>query len=268
MSLVAWHAIRRRRRTGLIWWSIGLAGMAALLAVAYPTVRDNSELDRTFANLPPGVEQLLGLGGGNPLTSPTGYLNSQFFANILPVMLLVYAVGAAAWTIAGDESAGTLELLLANPIGRVRVALARFGALIVTLAGLAAVSLLILVALTGPTGLDNGLTTARLVAATAASALLALVLAALAFAVGAATGSRPAALAVASGVAVAGYLVEGLAPQVAALRPARFVNPWHWLLATDPLRNGLTWQTWVPPLVAAAALVVASLPVLARRDLG
>ena len=85
----------RRRRTSLAWWALAVAGMCALLAVAYPTVRDNNELDKTFANLPPGVEALLGLSGGNLLTSPAGYLDSQFFANILPIMLLVFAVGLA-----------------------------------------------------------------------------------------------------------------------------------------------------------------------------
>ena len=46
---------RWRRRISLAWWAVGVAGMCALLAVAYPTVRDNSELDKTFANLSPGV---------------------------------------------------------------------------------------------------------------------------------------------------------------------------------------------------------------------
>ena len=50
---VGWHAIWRRR-AGLLWWSVGLAGTLALLAAAYPTVRDNGELDKTFAGLPPG----------------------------------------------------------------------------------------------------------------------------------------------------------------------------------------------------------------------
>jgi ABC-2 type transport system permease protein len=135
-----------RRRTSLAWWTLAMAGICALLAVAYPTVRDNNQLDETFANLPPGVESLLGLSGGNLLSSPTGYLDSQFFANILPVMLLVFTIGLASWSIAGDEAAGSLELLLANPISRVRVALARLAALILLLAALAVVCVLALVA--------------------------------------------------------------------------------------------------------------------------
>jgi hypothetical protein len=45
------------------------------------------------------------------------------------------------------------------------------------------------------------------------------------------------------------------------------VNPWHWLLANDPLRNGLSWQTWLPPVVATTVMVAAILPRLSCRDL-
>jgi ABC-2 type transport system permease protein len=194
MASIVWHAIRRRR-AGLLWWSFGIAALAALLAVTYPSVRGNSELDKTFANLPPGVESLLGLGDGNLLTSPAGYLNSQFFANLLPIMLLIFAVGMAAWSVAGDEAAGTFELLVANPVSRARVALARLAALVVLLAVLAAVAALTLIALASTTGLDEGLTGGHLVAATLAATLVALTFAAVAFAIGAATGRRSAALA-------------------------------------------------------------------------
>lgn len=256
-----------RRRVSVAWWALGVAGMCALLAVAYPTVRDNNELDKTFASLPPGARALLGLSGGNLLSSPTGYLDSQLFANILPVMLLVFAIGVAGWSIAGDEAAGSLELLLANPVSRVRVAVARFGALVVLLAALAAVCVVALVALAPITGMDRGLPATHVVAATASVGLLALTFAAVAFAVGAGTGSRPAALGVAAAVAVAGYVLEGLSQQIHALHWVGTVNPWHWLLGSDPLRVGLTWHAWVPPLVAVVVLVAAALPRLAHRDL-
>jgi ABC-2 type transport system permease protein len=241
--------------------------MCALLAVAYPTVRDNSELDKTFANLPNGVEALLGLSGGNLLSSPTGYLDSQFFSNILPIMLLVFAVGPAAWSVAGDEAAGSLELLLANPVGRVRVALARFGALVILLTGLTAVCVGALIVLAPAAGLNKGLPAGHVAAGAIASALLALTFAAVAFAVGAATGSRPAALSAAAALAVTGYVLEGLAQQIHALHPVGAVNPWHWLLANDPLGHGLTWRTWIPPLIATVVLAVAGLPRFASRDI-
>jgi hypothetical protein len=52
MMLAVLRQAVRRRRTSLLWWSLGLVGVVGLLAVAYPTVRDNRELDRTFAGLP------------------------------------------------------------------------------------------------------------------------------------------------------------------------------------------------------------------------
>jgi ABC-2 type transport system permease protein len=256
-----------RRRSNTTWWALAVAGLCALLAVAYPTVRDNNELDKTFANLPPSVQALLGLSGGNLLSSPTGYLDSQFFANILPVMLLVFANGLAAWSVAGDETAGTLELLLANPIGRTRVALARLVALVLLLVALAIVCTLSLIALAPVTGMNKGLSAGHVAAAAVAASLLALTFAAVAFAVGAATGNRPAALGAAAALAVAGYVLEGLAQQVHALRPIEAVNPWHWFLASDPLRQGLAWPSWTLPIVATAVLVVIGLPRLARRDL-
>jgi ABC-2 type transport system permease protein len=257
----------RRRRTSLLWWSLGLVGVVGLLAVAYPTVRDNAELDRTFAGLPPEVQGLLGLGGQNTLTSPVGYLNSQFFANLLPGMLLVFAVGVAAWAVAGDEAAGTLELLLANPVSRARVAAERAGALVLLLATLTVVCTAALVATAPAVGLDQGLPAERLLAATTASALLALVFAAVAFAVGAATGSRPVAMATAAALAVAGFVVQGLAQQVPALRPIQAASPWHWLLASDPLRNGLVWRSWVLPLAVAVVLAALGAVLFQRRDL-
>lgn len=140
-----------------------MAGMSALLAVAYPTTRGNHELDSTLPTCRP-AQALLGLSGGILLTTLAGYLDSQLFANILPVMPFVFAIGLTAWTVAGDEAAGRLELLLANPVSRVRLALARFAALLCLLTVLAGVCVLALDALAPSTGLNNDLTAARMAA--------------------------------------------------------------------------------------------------------
>lgn len=257
----------RRRRLGTLWWSLGLVAFVALLALAYPTVRDNSELDKTFAGLPPSVQAALGLGPNGSLTSPVGYLNSQYFANILPALLLIFAIGLAAWAISGDEAAGTLELLLANPVSRFRVAAERAGALVVLLTALTLAAAAALVLLAPAVGLDQGLGADRLIAATIASALLALTFAAVAFCLGAATASRSLAIAVSSALAVAAFVIQGLAAQMPALRPLRALSPWQWDLGSNPLQHGLTLQAWLLPLAVSLVLMALGAAGLARRDL-
>jgi ABC-2 type transport system permease protein len=266
MLAVLWQVIRRRR-LGTLWWSLGLIGFAALLAVAYPTVRGNSALDQTFAGLPTGVQAALGIDPGNALTSPVGYLNSQYFANILPALFLVFAIGLAAWSIAGDEAGGTLELLLANPVSRCRVAAERAGAIVALVAVLTAISAATLVVLAPDVGLNKGLDGERIVAATMASALLALSFAAVAFCVGATTGRRSLAIAVSATLAVAGYVIEGLAAQVPMLRPIRAASPWHWALGSDPLVHGLISQAWLLPLAQSVVLWAIGTAGFVRRDL-
>ncbi|MEO9006050.1 MAG: ABC transporter permease subunit [Candidatus Dormibacter sp.] len=255
-----------RRRLWLLLWCLGVFGADALLAVAYPTIRDNSELDKTFAGLPPGVQAALGLQAG-AITSPAGYLNSQYFANILPILLLVLAIGLAAWSIGGDEGAGTMELLLENPISRMRVALERAGALVAELAAVTVIAGAGLLVLAPATGLNKGLSPDRIAEAAVAAGLLALTFSSIAFGVGAATGSRGAAITTAAAISVALFMIEGFAAQVNWLRPIREASPWHWFLGTDPIRNGLLWQSWVLPLTVSAALILLGSALFVRRDL-
>jgi ABC-2 type transport system permease protein len=263
---VLWQMVRRRG-VSTLWWTIGVAGFAALLALAYPTVRGNAALDKTFAGLPPGVQAALGLDPGSSLTAPIGYLNSQYFANILPAVYLIFAIGLAAWSVAGDESAGTLELLLANPVSRIRVAFERAVGLSLLLGALTAASIIAMVLLAPPFGLTNGLGLWNIAAATVASALLALTFASVAFFVGAASGQRSVAVSVSAALAVVGFVIEGLAAQVNGLQPIRSISPWHWALGTDPLRHGLSWQSGLLPIVISIVFVAAGAVVLNRRDL-
>jgi ABC-2 type transport system permease protein len=182
-------------------------------------------------------------------------------------MLLTFGIGLAAWAIAGDEAAGTLELLLSNPVSRLRIALERAGAVLALMAALVAITAAGMVALAPPFGLNRGLGAASIVAAGVAVGCLAVTYGATAFAVGALSGSRSAAIASASAIAVAQFMVEGLAEPVGQLRLFREASPWHWLLASDPLTNGLTWRNWLLPLCVGVALVAVGTWGFARRDL-
>ena len=47
---------------------------------------------------------------------------------MVPLLLMIAAIGAGAGAIAGEEERGTLELLLANPLSRRRLVLEKTAA--------------------------------------------------------------------------------------------------------------------------------------------
>ena len=58
-------------------------------------------------------------------TTPEGYLQSELFSFLAPILLIVYTIGAGARAIAGEEEAGSLDLLLSTCRSRRRRVLVR-----------------------------------------------------------------------------------------------------------------------------------------------
>jgi ABC-2 type transport system permease protein len=255
----------RAARRGLAWWSLGLVGLVALILAVYPSIRDNPEMKRLVEDYPDALKAFMAFGGEVDYGTAVGYLSSELYATMVPILLLVAAIGSAARSIAGEEERGTLDLLLANPVSRHRVALEKLGVVTVQLVALGAVLWAALAIGTTAASMDVGL--GRLAAATTAAVLLALAFAAVAFLLGAATGRRGRAIAVASALAVLTYVLNALASLVGFLEPARWVSPFFHYAAGDPLRNGLSpWHALV--LVGIAVVAAAlSLPAFERRDL-
>ena len=81
------------------------------------------------------------MGGELDITSPAGYLNSQIYAVMAPIVLLIFAIGAGAGAVAGEEERGTLDFLLAHPLRRRDYVVQRFLALTALVAALAGVLL-------------------------------------------------------------------------------------------------------------------------------
>lgn len=133
-------------RRALAWWSLGLAGLVALMVSVYPTVRDNPSLNKLVEDYPEALKGFVAFGGDVDYASAAGYLGTELFAFIVPLLLLIAAIGAGARAIAGEEEAGTLDLLLANPLSRRRLLLEKAAAIIAETAVLGLVILLALVA--------------------------------------------------------------------------------------------------------------------------
>ena len=187
---VALKTLRETRRA-LLWWSAGIVGMVALMVSVYPSVRDNPSLEQLIDDYPEAMKGFISFGGELDYTSAAGYLGAELYSFMVPLLLIVAAVGAGARAIAGEEERGTLDLLLANPISRRRLVLEKLAALVAEIGVLGLVLWLSLLVGTQALAMEVG--AASLAAATAGAALLALGYGSIALLVGAATGRRAVA---------------------------------------------------------------------------
>ena len=108
----------RLRRRSILWFAFGLAIYAFLIVAMYPSVKSDTSLGDLTANNPT-VAAMLGVNGS--LTSPTGWVNGNLYANFLPLMVLLLTIGYGAASIAGQSEDGSLGLVATLPISRRRL---------------------------------------------------------------------------------------------------------------------------------------------------
>lgn len=254
------------RRKSLLAWAIGVFGIVLLIVLAYPAVRDQPSIGDFLEDYPDFVQQILGLGGGLDPTSPEGYMQSQLFANTLPIIFLIFLIAFAARETAGEERDRTMNLALAHPLRRERFILEKFVAM--ALAGLALAAVAVLTLIASGRIVDMSLPITGYIGATVSVYLIAMVFATLALAIGGSTGGRAVTYGVTAALAVTMYVLWGLAPLVSALQGLDRLNPFYWGLAGLPIVNGL--QVGNALLLLAITLMFAGAAVAGfrRRDIG
>jgi ABC-2 type transport system permease protein len=248
-------------RRSLLGWAIAIAAVGAMYAAFWPSV-DNPEMAKAIEAMPKSVMDALDYD----MTSAAGYLRGSVYGILGPLLVAVFAIAGGTRAIAGDEEAGTLDLVLAHPVSRVRLALERFGAVAIGAVAVCLALFLALWAVSGPAQL-RGVSLSGLLAVNTQLALMGICFGALAFAIGAATGSRSMALWASAGVAVFAYVAKSILPQVDGLQWTRNLSPFYWALHDDPLNNGL--QPGSALLLLAVSVLLVSIGTLAftRRDL-
>ena len=129
-----WEITRQALRTGrrtLVIWAASLAGLIALYAVIWPSVRGNTSWRNLFDTLPATYRALFTASGTIDLSTAGGYLGVELMGFMGPALIAVYAITTGAAAIAGEEDRGGLEVTLSAPVSRIRVFTERYAGLVI-----------------------------------------------------------------------------------------------------------------------------------------
>ncbi len=252
----------RDSRRSLLGWTVAIVVVGGAYAAFWPTFED-PEVAELLDNYPSALLEAINY---TDISTPEGYLTATVYGLVVAVLIAVFAIGAGARTIAGDEEAGTLDLTLSHPVSRPALALQRVAALATAVVGVVGAFWLAMLALSGPVGF-SGIGAGRLAAMHLHLAAFALLFGTLAFAVGAATGRRAWTMGVSAGAAVLAYAASGILPQVEGLEWTRDWSAFTWLAGSMPLANGVDVGHVATMLGLSALFVTLGTLAFRRRDL-
>jgi len=246
-------------RGQIFGWGLGMGTMLALTVALFPSIADLysdvlSELPDTWA----------GLIGEGDLGTLAGYLSVEFFS-YAPIAFAVFATLAGGALIVGEEKAGTMDLLLAQPVTRLRFALVKlsaFTASLVLIVGITFLGFIIPALLIGETS-----SMGRFI-----NSFLLLVPFELMLALAAAMLAQVFASRLVGGTIIAGFLVasymldalSGVSPILVDMRPLYITS---YFQGDAALNGDISWMYLCMSLATLVLLAMGNVIFFVRRDI-
>jgi len=256
--VVARKAFRDVRMATIAVAAVGLA-IAFVDILIYPSYKESLE----NANFGAILEGFLGEAGS--FASPEGFLTAEFFSWI-PVLLITVAIIGGTAATAGEEGAGTLDLLLSQPVNRRRFVLEKAAGLALSLvvAALACYPGFVLGKAFIP---EMTLGYWRILEAVVNMLPVTLLFLALSMWAGATLPGRGSASMLVTGVVVVAYFLNALGAAVDFLETPRKLSPFYWSDGSHVLIHGFDWWRALGLLLVAALFLALAVVNFEHRDI-
>lgn len=262
MSVIKWELWQRR--WSIMWWSFGIAFFIIINLAFYPSFRDQADqLAAAFDNIPKSAMALLSDAGD--FFSPVGYLSSQIFYLMLPMLIGILSISLGSSLLGREEKEGTIELLLSRPISRTRLLTGKAlaGLIIVGIGGLvAALSTTILAKL-----VDLKVGSLEILLATLVTMLLALSFGAVAFLLTATGRARAASIGLATLFSLGGYIIASLQSAADWLKWPAKVFPFNYYKPAEILAGTYNWSNLLFVIGVIIGCGLLSIIIFRRRDI-
>jgi ABC-2 type transport system permease protein len=239
-----------------LYWTIGLCIYAGLVVSIYPSVRSALNLDA----IPENLRSAFNI---TDFTQLAGFLSSQLFGVILPLVLPFYGIVMLSNVVAGAEERGRLDILLGNPIPRAHLVV---GAFIVATTYLLAIVIVLGGVVWGvATVLDLDLTMRQAMRATFVLWPTSLAFGTLALAVSTVARQRAVAMGIPAAVVLLSYLALVIGRLAPPVEIARYLSAYNYYGVA--ILEGVWWLGMAILGLASLTLLAFSVVAFNRRDI-
>jgi ABC-2 type transport system permease protein len=254
-----------QKRWAVFWWCIGIIFFIFLTLIFYPAIKhQQAQLDKSFNQIPQTAKQLF--TDTSDIFSPVGYLSSQVFYLMLPLLLGILAINQGMGLIGKEERDNTIEMLLARPVSRGRLLLGKALAGLAIILAAGVLSILFTALMCKLVGLD--LSSLYVLEAGSAVILLSLTFGAIAFMLTAlGRAGRGASIGLTALIALGGYILVSLAQSVNWLRWPAKIFPFNYYHAAELLTGSYNWLDALYFVAVIAGCLTISWLAFRHRDL-
>jgi ABC-2 type transport system permease protein len=247
------------RRWSTIIWAVSIFASVLLIVLLFPTFKES--FGEALKDVPESFKKLL--GSAEDYQTLAGYIDLQVVVQMV-FLTIIQAVILGTSLLAGEESSGTLQSLLVQPVSRFKIYRQKFFAM-TTILLIASVGLF-LGEIIGAAIIQETVDVGRLAASTLMIWLITVLFGTLAYAVGALSGKRGAAGVIAGFYAFAAYMVTSLTETATVLKKVDYASPFHYLNSPSVMKHGLDIGNLSVMVVATVVLFAIGAYFFVKRD--
>lgn len=256
----------RKRRSAVIGWGIGMAIYSVYVMALYPSIGEQFGTLLNNMNVDAPLFQMFGDMAG--MATFRGFFN-LYIMEYVPLVLAIYAIVNGTGALAGEEEAGTLELLLGLPLARWQIVLMKAVAMMVAVLLIvlisAAAAAITFVAMEAEIG-STDVTTVDVMVALLYSWPLVMVYMMLGLFLGAFLPSRRSASVVVTVVLIVSFFGNNLADLSSTLATLRPLFPFHYYDGMDILSGQIELNALLTLLGATVVFLLLAVISFQRRN--
>lgn len=263
-ATIRWHL--KSRKWFIIWWIIGIVFLIGINVAFYPSFKDQAgQLEQSFSQIPESARAFI--SDSSSFFTPEGYLSSQIFYLMLPMLLTVMTIVLGSSLLAREEKEGTLDMLLSKPMSRGRLLASKAMSGTVMLGIIGAITTLSISLFCWWVNIPISLW--LITATTLVCMLFAFTVGATAFALTAAGSfGRAASVGFATLFALGGYVISSLTGVASWLKVPAKLFPFYYYRPSEVLTGNFNWWNILYFVTVIAFCSLLSFTLFTRRDVG